>query len=188
MLNSMFDIMARINELKSRFGINKALKPDNALPNVNHVSSFDKILNESSSDKSSPLFHSDRLVSQEEIEKIISFYSQKKGVSPDLVKALVKAGSNYNSEAVSPDGALGLMQLNPATADKLGITDPFNPDENVKGGITLLSELLSNYSGDYRMALEAYGSAGMGKGENDSDLNKTNYSKKIIDFYIKDSD
>lgn len=186
MLNSMFDIMARINELKSRFGIDKVLKSDKAVAEV----SFDKMLNEASSDKSTPLFHSDRPVSKEEIEKIISFYSQKKGVSPDLVKALVKAGSNYNSEAVSPDGALGLMQLRPATADKLGITDPFNPDENVKGGISLLSDLLANYSGDYKMALEAYNAAGRNKEGNDLDpvTGKTDYSKRVIDLYIKDID
>lgn len=186
MLNSMFDIMARINELKSRFGLtgNSVLKK--VTENDNAADSFNKNLKEASSQKSEPLFHPDRPVSREEIEKIINFYSQQKGISPDLVKALVQTGSGYNSEAVSKDGALGLMQLRPATFDKLGITDPFDPDENLKGGISLLSDLLENYSGDYRKALDAYNAAGKtNEGIDSGSLKSRNYSERIIDFYIK---
>ena len=189
MLNSMFDIMARINELKSRFGLTGNSK-DNSLKNASSGNSFAGALNEVSGDPGKPLLHPDKAVSKDEIEKIISFYSEKKGVSPDLVKALVKAGSDYNSEAVSPDGALGLMQLRPATFDKLGITDPFNPDENVEGGVTLLSDLLKSYSGDYRKALEAYSAAGKSQTrEGGSGFDKNGeYAERIIDFYVKDND
>jgi soluble lytic murein transglycosylase-like protein len=189
MLNSMFDIMARISELKSRFGLTGSSK-DNSLKNSSSGKSFTGTLDEVSGDRSKPLLHPDRAVSKDEMEKIISFYSEKKGVSPDLVKALVKAGSDYNSEAVSPDGAFGLMQLRPATFDKPGITDPFNPDENVEGRVILLSDLLKSYSGDYRKALEAYSTAGKNQTREGWDgIDKNgDYAERIIDFYVKDSD
>jgi soluble lytic murein transglycosylase-like protein len=189
MINSMFDVMARINELKSRFGLTGNSK-DNSLKNASSGNSFSGTLNEVSGDPAKPLFHHDRAVSKDEIEKIISFHSEKKGVSSDLVNALVKAGSGYNSEAVSPDGAIGLMQLRPATFDKLGITDPFNPEENVEGGVTLLSDLLKSYSGDYRKALEAYTAAGRNQSTEgiNGDHKNSDYAKRIIDYYVKDSD
>jgi len=190
MLNSMFDIMARINELKSRFGLTGTSGNNKTVNNNTAGNSFAGTLDGVSDEGSKHLFYADRAVSKDEIEKIISFHSQQKGVSPDLVKALVKAGSGYNSEAVSSDGAIGLMQLRPSTFDKLGISDPFNPDENVKGGVTLLSDLLKNYSGDYRMALEAYNAAGKNHNQEKSGgFEKTNdFAKRIIDFYIKDND
>lgn len=182
MIDGMFSIMARITDIRSRFGMNPSSAKDKLVPE----SGFSRMVEESSQDKNIPLLHSDRPVSRDEIEDIISFYSDREGLSPDLVKALVKSGSDYNNEAVSADGALGLMQLMPSIADRLGITDPFNPEENVKGGINLLSDLLESNKGDYIKALEAYGSAG--KGDEDPAIrNKSGeYAKKVIDFYVSD--
>jgi len=181
MIDGMFSIMARINDIRSRFGI----VPPSAKDKSQAEPGFSRMVDQSNRDKNIPLLHSDRPVSKGEIEDIISFYSGEKGVSPDLVKALVKSGSDYNNEAVSPDGALGLMQLMPSIADRLGITDPFNPEENVKGGINLLSDLLESNKGDYIKALEAYRSAG---NDNDSAVKSKSgeYAKKVIDFYISD--
>lgn len=182
MIDGMIGIMARINEIRSRFGIlPPAKKTDNPAE-----SGFNSMVQESFADKSMPLLHNDRPVSKDEIENIISFYSEKKGVSSGLVKALIKTGSDYNNEAVSPDGALGLMQLMPSIADGLGITDPFNPVENVKGGIDLLSDLLENNRGDYRKALEAYRSAGRGDEASGLKDKSGDYAKRVIDFYVSD--
>ena len=75
---------------------------------------------------------------------------------PLLVHSVIKVESNYNPNAISPKGALGLMQLIPATARRFGVSNAFNPVENVEGGAKYLRYLLDLYKGDYRLALAAY--------------------------------
>ena len=88
-------------------------------------------------------------------DRLIAREARRHGVSPALVKAVVKAESNFHPEAVSSHGALGLMQLMPDTADSLGVSDPFRPEENVWGGTRYLREMLDRF-GDVRHALAAY--------------------------------
>jgi soluble lytic murein transglycosylase-like protein len=76
-------------------------------------------------------------------------------VSPALVKAVIAAESLFDPDAVSRKGAQGLMQLMPTTASKLGVTDPFSADQNVRGGVRYLREMLDRY-GDMQRALAAY--------------------------------
>jgi soluble lytic murein transglycosylase-like protein len=76
-------------------------------------------------------------------------------VSPDLVRAVIAAESNWNARAVSEAGAIGLMQLMPATAASLGV-DPWHPVDNLRGGITYLGSLLRSYRENARLALIAY--------------------------------
>ncbi|HSR10638.1 MAG TPA: lytic transglycosylase domain-containing protein [Thermodesulfobacteriota bacterium] len=80
----------------------------------------------------------------------------KHGVPPQLVKSIIRAESNGNSRAVSPKGAMGLMQLMPGTARELGVSDPFDPMANIRGGVQYLGNLLSEFSGDVTLALAAY--------------------------------
>ncbi len=82
--------------------------------------------------------------------------AQLGGVDPELVKALVQVESAFLPEAVSPKGAMGLMQLMPATAAELGVSDPFEPAQNVAAGVRHLKGLLTRYDGDVRRALAAY--------------------------------
>jgi soluble lytic murein transglycosylase-like protein len=77
-------------------------------------------------------------------------------VDRDLLASVVKAESNGNVRAVSRAGARGLMQLMPATAADLGVSDSFKPDQNVQGGSTYLDELLTKYHDNLAMALAAY--------------------------------
>jgi soluble lytic murein transglycosylase-like protein len=75
---------------------------------------------------------------------------------PELIRSVIQVESNYNPFAVSPKGALGMMQLIPATARRFGVADAFNPVENIRGGAKYLKYLLDLYHGDYGLALAAY--------------------------------
>lgn len=91
----------------------------------------------------------------------INEHSRRMGVSADLVRAVIQAESAFNPRAVSPKGAMGLMQLMPATAIELGVHDPFEPEENIRGGVAYLKRLLDRYDQKVDLALAAY-NAGMG--------------------------
>ena len=89
-------------------------------------------------------------------QSLIEEHAAKNMVSVDLVRALIQAESAFNPRAVSPKGALGLMQLMPATAAELGVTDALNPAENIRGGVKYLKQLLDTYEGRVELALAAY--------------------------------
>ncbi|MBN1104039.1 MAG: transglycosylase SLT domain-containing protein [Deltaproteobacteria bacterium] len=82
--------------------------------------------------------------------------SQKHRVDPALVKAIILAESGYDPNAVSPKGAVGLMQLMPRTADALGAKDSFDPKHNINAGVKYLSTLIAYFEGNLHMAVAAY--------------------------------
>jgi soluble lytic murein transglycosylase-like protein len=85
------------------------------------------------------------------IEKYATHY----GVDPAVVRAVMQAESGGYERSVSPKGAMGLMQLMPGTAEQLGVSDPFDPDENIRGGVAYLGDMLQRF-GDLPRALAAY--------------------------------
>jgi soluble lytic murein transglycosylase-like protein len=87
---------------------------------------------------------------------LIDNAAQRAGIRPDLIEAVMEQESAFRPCSVSSKGAVGLMQLMPATSQKLGITDPFDPDQNVAGGAMLLKDLFDRYSGDLNRVLGAY--------------------------------
>jgi len=119
-------------------------------------------------------------------ESIITSASQRFGVDADLVRAVIKAESNFDYRAVSPKGALGLMQLMPATAQEMAVTNAFDPEENIHAGVRYLGELLQLLNRDLPMALAAY-NAGPGRvfGRNEiPPIEETrNYVKRVMMYY-----
>lgn len=99
--------------------------------------------------------------SQSGFESLIQKASQKYNVDADLVKAVIQNESDYDADAVSSAGALGLMQLMPATAESLGVDNPLDPAQNIEGGVKLLRELLNQFGGNITNTLAAY-NAGAG--------------------------
>jgi Transglycosylase SLT domain len=91
-----------------------------------------------------------------EIRKLIGLTSRAHQVDPKLVDAVMRVESGYQADARSPKGALGLMQLIPATAARFGVQNPFDPAQNIRGGVEYLGELLKTFNGDVPLTLAAY--------------------------------
>ena len=91
-----------------------------------------------------------------QLESLIAGAAQREGLRPDLIRSVMKQESAFRPCAVSPKGAIGLMQLMPATAARFNLKNPFDPRENVDLGARLLKELLDRYNGSLALALGAY--------------------------------
>jgi soluble lytic murein transglycosylase-like protein len=91
-----------------------------------------------------------------EIQSLVDDTGQRHRVDPQLIHAIIQVESAYNPNAVSSKGAMGLMQLIPATADRFGVSNPFNARQNIEGGVTYLKYLLNLFDGDLDLSLAAY--------------------------------
>jgi soluble lytic murein transglycosylase-like protein len=83
-------------------------------------------------------------------------HAARHALDPDLVRAVIRVESGWNPRAVSRKGAMGLMQLMPATAAEYGVADPFNPTENIRAGVAYLRRLIDRFDGRMELALAAY--------------------------------
>ena len=118
---------------------------------------------------------------------MINQVSQKYGVDEKLVQALIKQESGFKVNAKSKVGAIGLMQLMPSTAKSLGVKDPYNPVQNVEGGVKYLKSMIDKYNGNIILALAAY-NAGPGAVDKYSGVppykETQNYVKNILANYL----
>ena len=135
-------------------------------------------------DVESARFHA--VLSERELEPLIKRHSFQQQLHPALIRAVIKAESNFDPRAVSRAGAIGLMQLMPQTAVRLDVRDMFDPDENVGGGTKYLRQLLDRFHGNLPLALAAYNA-----GENIVDryqslppIDETRqYVRKVLRYY-----
>ena len=116
----------------------------------------------------------------------IDYYGKRYNIDPDLIKAIIKAESGFDRYAVSSRGAQGLMQLMPATAKELKVFDPFNPEQNIDGGVRYLRSLLKMFNGNLVLSLAAYnaGPTLVRKTGGVPRINETRrYIKKVLAYY-----
>jgi len=133
--------------------------------------------------------HPNRLhpvLSEEELEPVISRFSRQHQLHPALIRAIIKAESDFDPRAVSRAGAVGLMQLMPQTAVKLHVRDLYDPEDNIGGGTKYLRQLLDRFRGNLPLALAAYNA-----GEHVVDRYRTlppidetrQYVRKVLRYY-----
>jgi soluble lytic murein transglycosylase-like protein len=126
-----------------------------------------------------------------EIDAAIDEAASRHNVDPNLVRAVIKVESNFNPNAVSRKGAMGLMQLMPQTARQLKVSNPFDPEQNVDAGVRHLKQLMENYGGDVKLTLAAY-NAGQGAVARSAGVphfaETRNYVKRITQLYYGGSD
>ena len=142
-------------------------------------------INESADIKS---VSSNAFKSPKELEEFINASSKKYNISTKIIKAVIKAESSFNASSLSGSGAIGLMQLMPATAKSLGVKNPYDPAQNIDGGVKYLNYQLKRFDGNLEFALAAYNagpSAVIKYGGIPPYKETQNYVKKVMDWINK---
>jgi soluble lytic murein transglycosylase-like protein len=120
------------------------------------------------------------------LEPLITRHSDAQALDPKLVKALIQAESGYNVRALSNKGAIGLMQLMPATASLLNVSNPYDPDDNIRGGTRYLRQMIDRFAGRLEFAIAAY-NAGPGAVERHGGIppyaETRAYVKRVLSLY-----
>ena len=127
-----------------------------------------------------------RAFTQQDIDAAIDAAAARHNVDPNLVRSVVKVESNFNPNAVSRKGAMGLMQLMPSTARSLNVSNPFDPQQNVDAGVRHLRKLLDSYGGNVPLSLAAYnaGSGAVARSAGVPHFRETqNYVRRITSLY-----
>ena len=124
--------------------------------------------------------------STDKYDRLIEEASKRHGVLFPLIKAVIKAESDFDPRAVSKAGALGLMQIMPQNVNNLKISDPFNPSENIMGGTRYFKQLIDKYEGKLQLALAAY-NAGPGMVDYYNGIppikETENYVKRVMKYF-----
>ena len=143
-------VLSRIEE------INRQLMPDMYNQSGPVKSKFVEVLNETTKPGRKAKSSISGKTSYTKLQDVIEDCADKYNVDSELIRAMIQVESGWNTEAVSNKGAQGLMQLMPRTAAMLGVNDPFDPAQNIEGGVRYISDLTDKYRGDIEKALAAY--------------------------------
>ncbi len=160
-------MQARITQLESMIKQVQTARPASQLPHTTTATEkvsgtpFTQTLHHAQQVQPSTAPSATHPTSRAHINQLVDKLSQHHGVNKHLVNALVKQESGFNPTVTSPAGAQGLMQLMPATAKELGVTNTMDPAQNLDGGIRYLKQKLTQYHGNIPLALAAY-NAGSG--------------------------
>lgn len=138
---------------------------------------------------SASLSMSGRAIDTSRYDSLIMQHSFNHGVDPTLVKAVMKAESNFNPQALSQKGAQGLMQLMPDTARHMSVYDPFDPDDNIRGGTRYLKLLDETFQGNLELVLAAYNAGPSRVKEHNMNVppfeETRNFIKRVKHYYNK---
>lgn len=171
---------------KSNFGT-LLLDPKLKQVNANIVSQSPQVNLTNALTEATALQANSQNASKSQILNVVSQVAKKYDVDEKLVQALIKQESGFNPKAKSKSGAIGLMQLMPATAKSMGVKDPYNTVQNVEGGVKYLKSMLNKYNGNVILALAAY-NAGPGAVDKYSGVppykETQNYVKNILANYL----
>jgi len=165
-------VMGRIEEIERKGRSFNSFEMKHEVAPANNSRFVDLLEAEEKKTKSSKDFHSlgidsfdpsdakipgiKKSVSKSEWDKHVTRYAQEYGVDEDLVRAIIKVESANNPNALSNKGAMGLMQLMPGTAKMLGVSDAWDPEQNIRGGVKYLSQLSDKFDGDIVKILAGY--------------------------------
>jgi len=173
MMAGLAAVRARIEEIRGRFPFDSAPGPGGSfVPFAVHLRKAQEDSLRSPADPSGPF------------DVLIAEAAARHGVDASLIRAVIRAESGGNARAVSPAGACGLMQLMPGTARALGVTDPFDPAQNIDGGVRYLKQMLDRF-GNLETALAAY-NAGPGNviryGGTPPFAETQTYVRRVLDY------
>ena len=148
--------------------------------NVPNHNGYRRVIRESNSYVAAPTYTS------YSYDDVILSASSRHSIDADLIRAVIKTESDFNSNARSPKGAMGLMQLMPDTARQHNVLDAYNPPDNIEGGVRHLRLLLSRYRGDVELSLAAY-NAGIKAVERHGGIppyaETREYVRRVLHFY-----
>ena len=148
-------------------------------------------LNRDSNPQTADYPRNSKTFTPEEIDAAIEKAASRHNVDPNLVRSVIKVESDFNPNAVSRKGAMGLMQLMPQTARQLNVKNPFDPQQNVDAGVRHLKKLLESYGGDIKLSLAAYnaGTGAVARSAGIPPIAETqNYVRRITNIYYGGSD